>query len=364
MAHFPIGLDEIAGIANTKGNTGGITISAGQLPDGVQVHNGLVDDTRIYNCALTSSEIWALFSEGGWNPAPAAPKLLVATPGDRRVSLTWLVTTEPDLASYYLYRHTARDSKLVTPINTLPRADTSTTDIDLTNGTTYWYWLSAVDSAGNESKLSMGRSATPRNLTPPSVPTGVIAAEGDSSVTLAWSPNTEADLSHYVVYQGTTAGFTPTSADSAARVNAPDTSVTLTGLANDTTYYFRITAVDSAGNYSGFSVEVSATPVPLAVDSDVGVPGKFALHQNYPNPFNPTTTIQFDLPVATEVHLAVYDLLGREIIRLVDSRLEVGFQQVIWNARDSKGRELPTGMYIVLMVTPEFTKSIKMLLLK
>ncbi len=76
------------------------------------------------------------------------PKQLVATPGDRQAFLTWSVSTEPDLASYYLYRHTARDSTLATRIDTLTRSDTGTTDFDLINGTTYWYWLSAVDSAG------------------------------------------------------------------------------------------------------------------------------------------------------------------------------------------------------------------------
>ncbi|MCH8024967.1 MAG: T9SS type A sorting domain-containing protein, partial [Candidatus Marinimicrobia bacterium] len=90
----------------------------------------------------------------------------------------------------------------------------------------------------------------------------------------------------------------------------------------------------------------------------------FALHQNYPNPFNPSTTIRFDLPVATEVHLAVYDLLGREVVRLVDGQLEAGYHQQVWNGRDRNGREVPTGIYFVLVVTPEFRKSIKIVLLK
>ncbi|MEE9466379.1 MAG: T9SS type A sorting domain-containing protein [Candidatus Neomarinimicrobiota bacterium] len=102
----------------------------------------------------------------------------------------------------------------------------------------------------------------------------------------------------------------------------------------------------------------------LSIDEDGALPKQFALHQNYPNPFNPTTTIRFDLPVATEVHLAVYDLLGREVVRLVDRRLKAGFHRQVWNARDAQGRELPTGMYIAFIATPEFTKSIKVVLLK
>ena len=104
---------------------------------------------------------------------------------------------------------------------------------------------------------------------------------------------------------------------------------------------------------------------PLAIDDGDGtIPAAFALHQNYPNPFNPTTTIQFDLPMATDIHILVYDLLGREVVRLLNQHLEPGFHELIWNGRDRTGRELPSGMYIVLMATPEYTKSIKMLLLK
>ena len=122
--------------------------------------------------------------------------------------------------------------------------------------------------------------------------------------------------------------------------------------------------MDSAGNYSGFSAEVSATPVPLAVDGYVGVPVIFALHQNYPNPFNPSTTVRFDLPEATEITLVVYDLTGREMARLVDGHVEAGYHRVVWDGRDARGREVPTGLYIARLLAPEYTKSVKLVLLK
>ncbi|MFB0515217.1 MAG: FlgD immunoglobulin-like domain containing protein, partial [Candidatus Neomarinimicrobiota bacterium] len=100
------------------------------------------------------------------------------------------------------------------------------------------------------------------------------------------------------------------------------------------------------------------------VEEESLVPWSYKLLQNYPNPFNPTTTIQFELPKATDVHIVVYDLLGREVVRLADRHLEAGHHQLVWNGRDRTGRELPTGMYIGLMVTPEYSHSIKMLLLK
>lgn len=110
---------------------------------------------------------------------------------------------------------------------------------------------------------------------------------------------------------------------------------------------------------------------PLAVDQRPDLPRQFALRQNYPNPFNPVSTIRYEVPQASHLSLVVYDLLGREVVRLVDSYIEPGYQQVVWNGRDRLGREVSSGIYIARLhippaagVTPEYTKSTKMLLLK
>ncbi len=95
-----------------------------------------------------------------------------------------------------------------------------------------------------------------------------------------------------------------------------------------------------------------------------GLPLAYALNQNYPNPFNPQTTIRFVLPSATEIRIVVYDLSGREVVQLVDQHLEPGYHQLVWNGRDAWGRVVPTGIYITRLIASEYTKSIKMLLLK
>ncbi|MCH7498171.1 MAG: choice-of-anchor B family protein, partial [Candidatus Marinimicrobia bacterium] len=107
-----------------------------------------------------------------------------------------------------------------------------------------------------------------------------------------------------------------------------------------------------------------ALTVTLEVAAGLGLPQSFALHQNYPNPFNPTTTLRFDLPAATHVRIVIYDLLGREVVHLVNGRLEAGYHGLIWNGRDTRGREVPTSIYIAHLMTPGYTKSIKMVLLK
>ena len=94
------------------------------------------------------------------------------------------------------------------------------------------------------------------------------------------------------------------------------------------------------------------------------MPKEFVLHQNYPNPFNPTTTIRFELPKDTKVYLMIYDILGREVTRLKQEQLGVGYHQVLWNSRDQAGRDLASGIYFARLVTPEYSKTMKMLMLK
>jgi hypothetical protein len=104
-----------------------------------------------------------------------------------------------------------------------------------------------------------------------------------------------------------------------------------------------------------------------AVDETVEVkpiPRQFALHQNYPNPFNPATTINYDLPVAGHATLIVYDLLGRELIRLVEGHADAGYYQTVWQGRSANGGELPSGIYLVRLAATGHSQVIKALLLK
>ena len=103
-------------------------------------------------------------------------------------------------------------------------------------------------------------------------------------------------------------------------------------LAPNTTYYWRVRAVDAAGPgpYSGTFQFTTATSV--ATEDEAGVPETFTLHQNYPNPFNPTTTIAYDLAQPAEVRLLVYDLFGRVVKTLVDKQQAAGRYAVPFDA--------------------------------
>jgi hypothetical protein len=99
-------------------------------------------------------------------------------------------------------------------------------------------------------------------------------------------------------------------------------------------------------------------------------PQTFALHQNYPNPFNPSTSIVVDLPSNSLVRLTIYNVLGQEMVTLVDGLLTAGRTQVVWNGADNAGRPVASGSYYYRLTatTPEghvvFLQTKTMLLLK
>ena len=207
--------------------------------------------------------------------APAVPQNLAATSGDSSASLSWNANGEGDLSHYVIYQSV---SSGFTPspsdsIVSVGEPNTSTTALGLTNGTAYYFKMTAVDTSGNYSGYSLEASATPVNINPPAMPTGLIATAGDSSVILIWDANGEGDIAHYVVYQSTTPGFTPLPVDSVGTVVEPTTSITLSGLLIGTTYYFKIAAIDDGANKSVFSAEVSATPINI---NPPAAPGGFA----------------------------------------------------------------------------------------
>jgi hypothetical protein len=89
------------------------------------------------------------------------------------------------------------------------------------------------------------------------------------------------------------------------------------------------------------------------------VPREFELKQNYPNPFNPETVIEFSIPIASKVKLAVYNSLGQLVREILDDNLEPGLYKVKFNASD-----LPSGVYIYRLTAGGYAFSRKMVLVK
>ena len=176
----------------------------------------------------------------------------------------------------------------------------------------------------------------------PMAPTGIMASVTSSDVTLTWDDPVDADFDYFAVYRSTTQGFDPTTMAPMATTTEP--TVVDGDVVVGTTYYYQIAAYDFNGNQGEFSDEVQAN-VSVA-NEELGLPTDYALHQNYPNPFNPTTTITFDVPAVSDINVAVYDLLGRQVRTLVNTTKEAGRHQVSFDASG-----LTSGLYIVRMRT-------------
>ena len=188
---------------------------------------------------------------------PAAPQGLAAIAGDRQITLKWRQNTEADFLRYRIYRGTSPNpTTKVDSTNSI--ADTTKTFAGLSNGTKYYFRLTAVDQNLNQSGFSNEVSATPTLIDlSPAPPKNLTATAGDKQITLKWDANSELDLLRYRIYGGIAPNPT-TAIDSV--LAALGTTKIITGLNNGTKYYFRLTAVDLLLNVSGYSNEVSATP--------------------------------------------------------------------------------------------------------
>ncbi|MGH7491848.1 MAG: T9SS type A sorting domain-containing protein, partial [bacterium] len=94
------------------------------------------------------------------------------------------------------------------------------------------------------------------------------------------------------------------------------------------------------------------------------VPTEFALHQNYPNPFNPVTRLQFDLPQAGAVRIAIYDMVGHLVRTLATGEYAAGQHHITWDATDERGMKVGTGIYFCRFESNHFVAVRKMLLAK
>jgi fibronectin type 3 domain-containing protein len=179
--------------------------------------------------------------------APPTPTGLMATPGNASVTLSWNASN--GATGYNVYRSTSTGTETLLKSGV---QGTTFSDTGLTNGTTYFYKVSAVNGAG-ESPLSLEVSAMPQApIVAPPTPTGVMASAGDASVAISWSASSGA--TGYNVYRSTSTGT-----ETLLKSDVQGTTFSDTGLTNSTTYFYKVSAINGAGE-SALSSEVSATP--------------------------------------------------------------------------------------------------------
>ena len=103
----------------------------------------------------------------------------------------------------------------------------------------------------------------------------------------------------------------------------------------------------------------------LQISDNISIsPEKHTLYQNYPNPFNPNTTLSYSLSQADFVNITIYDMAGNTIKTITNGSQNAGLKKVDWNATNDNNEPVSAGLYIYKMQANEFTKTMKMLLLK
>ncbi len=183
-------------------------------------------------------------------PLPATPR---STPVDRAIV--------GRRECHHRLRRLPRDGpggEGTTPINSAPITGTTYMATGLSNGTTYYFTVKAINAIGH-STASNEASATP--VTVPGAPTSVSATAGNTQVQLLWTtPSSDGGsaITGYDVYQGTSPGGEGTTPINSAPITG--TTYMATGLSNGTTYYFTVKAINTIG-HSTASNEASATPV-------------------------------------------------------------------------------------------------------
>src|SRR5208283_4614295 len=195
---------------------------------------------------------------GGGTQPPAAPAGLQASPGNAQVTLTWNAST--GATSYNVKRSTTNGG----PYTTIASPATpSYTNTGLTNGTPYYYVVTAVNSAGESGPSSQATATPAASVSIPPTPTGLQATAGNAQISLTWNASTGA--TSYNVKRSTTSGGPYTTIASPATP-----SYTNTGLSNGTPYYYVVTAVNSAGE-SNPSSQATATPVGTQADVTITI---------------------------------------------------------------------------------------------
>jgi chitodextrinase len=248
------------------------TIPATQFDQSVNVNigrrtggyyfNGVIDEVRIYNRALSQAEIQSdmntpLGVTVDTTP-PTAPSNLVATAASTQINLSWAASTDNvGVTSYLIERCQGAGCSNFTQVAT--STTTTFSDRGLAASTSYSYQVRAMDGAGNLSPYSNVATAVTQtpDTQPPTTPTNLTAtAISGSQINLSWTASTDnVGVTGYLVERCTGASCT----SFARQTTVPGTTYSDTGLVPNTSYTYQVKATDAAGNFSLYSNQATVT---------------------------------------------------------------------------------------------------------
>ncbi|MBI5464368.1 MAG: family 10 glycosylhydrolase [Ignavibacteriales bacterium] len=286
--------------------------------------------------------------------APQAPLPITPAANAMNVGLplvfSWLPASPSNLYSF----ETALDSVFTLGKTAEQMADTFKV-LTVLQGQQKYFWRVNASNAGGTGNYAAARSfftgfpampvlVSPRNYAPDTA----------TNLRFSWAKALAADS--YRFQLAGNALFSPLMVDTS---NYKDTSIYFPSLAPYTYYFWRVTATNGVGPAPWSEIFRFRTGISTLVANKSMLANEFRLEQNYPNPFNPTTTISFSVPADGNATLKIYDVLGRELLTLVDEWLAQGK----YDSRfDASG--LPSGVYFYRLVANGKVDTKKMQLIR
>lgn len=281
------------------------------------------------------------------NP-PAAPigvkvAAQVAASNGGYLDLSWSSNTEMDLAGYGVYRSTTAGGPYTKVASTSVAFHR---DQGLSNGTTYYYVVAAVDVAGNESPRSGEVSGTPIDNRAP-LASGMAAAAGPTFADISWT--TDEPASSQVEY-GTSSALGSSTGVNAARTTSH--AVSLSGLQPNKTYYYRVRSVDASGNAGASQVLTFSTGVDLPptvsivnVANGAVLQGPITLQAQAADDFG-VTQVEYTVGGILWNVMGFNSLTGYYEVRLDTNTLEEGAQTIGVRATDGARQVVQTSVNV------------------
>ena len=328
------------------------TIASKRFPSHAQTTKGMLK-TRILDLKKKYPNLKLLYltsrSYGGWTCEPSASGNGEPVALEEGFSVKWLLedqilNKDPDLAfsgpnarapwlgwGPYLWDPTWTRDMYSDGVHPCPPGQM--------NVAQKWYNFLMQDSTARLWFRDNVLPATPAQLT-----TKVIST---SRIDLAW--NAAADNSGSVKYKIYRSG-------ALLRTTAATTHADA-GLNPATLYCYTISAIDSAGNESAKSAQVCATTTTTEIVHEAAPPLEFKLFQNHPNPLGPETVIRFQLPMASQVVVKIYNTVGAEIRTLMNAPFAAGVHTILWDGKDAHGEWVANGIYLYQLRASPSTSS-------
>ena len=314
-------------------------------------------------------------------PPAQITNLTVSSFDDSSATLLWTAVGDDGMsggsANRYMIRYSDQPqgsdywwvwwSKTIPAVNIpkpgQPYTQESITITGLDKNTIYYFAIRALDVAENPSELSeiVVVTTTPVELA------SFNASASRGQVELVWTTVSETNNLGFEIQrrfdsdaEWQVLGFV----EGAGTTNEPQSYKFVDQVNGNGKVSYRLKQLDTEGAFQYSQV----------IDVTLAAPSRFALLQNYPNPFSTRgtfygavqTRIAFEVPAnySGTVELKIYDVLGREVVTLVNKNLQPGYHEISWDGKDTLDRQVVSGVYMYVLKSDRFREVRKMILMQ